>query len=270
MTPKGKGKDEDATAGAPEKTESKDATATPDAVQAKAKAHDPEGVQAPVPGQDAPADEPGRGGSVSYDRPPGSDVVMTGTPNQNAASMVRTEELHAADLIVRGGTTPQVAYPQVLPREQQEENAAEMARHAAANASGAEDGIATVYPQVAGPTNLALTQAEVLAQIDDGALDARGRLAGTYLDDLQAEEEQRRRERIEGFASSPESRAAAARVRELATSPAVAAADLGRRPDQRALVDPRRHTGQGDPNDPIRRAREVTDAERNKPAGARA
>lgn len=70
-------------------------------------------------------------------------------------------------------------------------------------------------PEVVGtPTNHAMTRAEVLSQIDDGAVRPDGRLANTvYLDDIQAEEEQRRREKVE---SGPEASDAAAKLRELA------------------------------------------------------
>jgi hypothetical protein len=184
------------------------------------------------------------------------------SPNQNASSFGRTEELFAAEATARGGVTPLPSYPQALPRQEQEDNHRAMAEQHARNVTGTSDGVSSVLPAVGGTTNLGLTTAEVLAQLDDGAVDGRGRLVGTYLDDLQAEEAQRRRERIEGMGESRESKAAAGRIRELASSPGVPAADIDKAPDEQGLADPDKHTSADgvDPNDRERRQRERVDA----------
>lgn len=255
MTTRAKKDDDAATKDAPAKdskdtdAESKDATVEAPVIQAKAQPRQPEGDGA-------------RGGSVSG-LPPGSDVTMTGVGGQNAASFGRGEELFAAEAQARGGSPATPVYPTAAPLEERVANAEEAARLTAINASGSPDGISTVYPQVGGTTNMALTTAEVLANLDDGAVDERGRLAGTYYDDIEAERADERRRRIEERSSSPEAHAAAARIRELASSSATPAADRGRRASEQGLVDPRRLTGadQGDANDPRRRARERSAAE---------
>lgn len=179
-------------------------------------------------------------------------------PNQNATTAGRSAELTAVEDMVRGGTTPPVAYPQALPREEREENHRAMAEVAARNVTGTSDGVSSVLPAVGGVTNLGLTPAEVYAQLDDGAVDGRGRLVGTYLDDMQAEEAQRRRDRIEQMGTSPESKAAAAKIRELASSPGTPAADRDKPADEQGLIDPDKHTSSDDvdPNDRERRQRE--------------
>lgn len=183
-------------------------------------------------------------------------------PNQNATTFARGEETFAAEQMVRGGVTPIPTYPEAVDRETREANHQEMALVAARNATGTKDGISSVLPAVGGTTNLGLTTAEVLAQLDDGAVDGKGRLVGVYLDDLQAAEAARRREMVERAGTSPESRAAAARVRELAAGPGTSAADIDKPRDEQGLVDPAKHTSPDgvDPNDPDRRQREQVDA----------
>jgi hypothetical protein len=184
------------------------------------------------------------------------------SPNHNATSFGRTEETFSAEKMVRGGVTPIPSYPEALPREEQEDNHREMALQAAKNVTGTSDGVSSVLPAVGGTTNMGLTTTEVLSRLDDGAVDAKGRLVGVYLDDLQAEQAQRHRERIEGAGQSQESKAAAARVRELASSPVTPAADIDKPRDEQGLVDPAKHTSPDgvDPNDPERRQRERVDA----------
>jgi hypothetical protein len=185
--------------------------------------------------------------------------------DRNSASFVRTEETFAADRTVRGGgPNPGVGsrqFPQAPSREDQEENARLAALEAAKRMTGTEDGVSSVLPAVGGTTNMALTPTELQAQLDDGAVDARGRLVGVYLDDLQAEQAQRQRVRVENGAAldGPDAelrRAAAERVRRLAASEPISAADLGRAPGEQALVNTDRLTGrdQSGANDESRRA----------------
>lgn len=182
-----------------------------------------------------------------------SDAQVQAAANaRNEASLARTEETHAADVTVRGGgPNPLVGsrdFPEAPSREEQEANAAEAAKAATINMTGTKDGVASVLPAVGGTTNLSLTPTELQAQLDDGAVDARGRLAGTYLDDLQAEEAQRRRERVEGYAKldgddAAMRKAAAERVRSLASSEPISAADFGKAPGEQALVNRSKLTG---------------------------
>lgn len=205
----------------------------------------------------------------------GSDAqLQAAQADRNAASARRTEETHAADQTVRGGgPNPLVGsrdFPKAASREEQEENASAAALEAAKNMTGTDDGIATVLPAVGGTTNMALTPTEVQAQLDDGAVDSRGRLVGTYLDDLQAAEAQRRREQVENAASLNGDdvdmrRAAAERVRNLASSDVVSGADLGKHPSEQALVNRRKLTGADteDANDGNRRAAAVAGRDRS-------
>ena len=199
--------------------------------------------------------------------PAGTDLQTAGQasvtagsehPNQNATSYARTEETFAAEQMARGGVTPRPTWPEAVSQDERVENHREMAEQHAKNVTGTSDGVASVLPAVGGTTNMGLTTAEVLSQLDDGAVDGKGRLAGTYLDDLQAEEAQRRRDRIENMGVSSEARAAAARVRELAGSPVTPAADADKPLGEQGLVDPDKHTSRDgvDPNDPELRTRE--------------
>jgi hypothetical protein len=185
--------------------------------------------------------------------------------NHNAESFARTEETHAADQTLRGGgpnpSRLSRDFPEAASREDQEKNAAEAALASARNMTGNADGVSSVLPVVGGTTNMAMTDTERAANLDDAAVDSRGRLVGTYLDDIQAEEMRRRREHIEGKAAldgdDAELRAAAAaRVRNLARTDPVSGADVGKGHDEQALVNTKKITGadQDDANDPKRRA----------------
>lgn len=197
--------------------------------------------------------------------PTGRDLGTAGTasleapPNQNAVTVGRGEELFAAEAAMRGGVTPAPTYPKALPREEQEANHQAAAAAQAVNITGTSDGVASILPQIGGTTNMAMTTAEVMANLDDGAVDGRGRLNGVYLDDIQARQAQERRELIEQRGTEPGAVAAAERIRSLASSPVTPGADRGKPADEQALVNPDKYTGQGDPNDPDRRAAERVD-----------
>lgn len=223
---------------------------------------------------EAGADEPDPNPAGRDLRTAGEASTTAGSehPDQNRTTFARGEEMFAAEQMVRGGVTPVVTYPKALPREDQVTNAEAIGAVASANATGTKDGISSVYPQVGGATNLAMTTSEVLARLDDGAVDGKGRLVGVYLDDLQEEAAQRHRDRIEQRTVTPEAVAAADRVRALAGSSVISGADLGKPADQRALIDPQKHTSRDgdDPNDPAARDRQRVDAEQGKPASAQA
>lgn len=245
--------------GEPERS---DATVTPDPVELET-------------GTPAPGADPGDTDAEARDTGSADEASVHAPANQNAATAGRGEELFAAEQTVRGGVTPAPAYPVALPREEQEANAQEAAHQVAKNMTGTKDGISSVLPAVGGTTNMAMTSAERLAQLDDTAVDAQGRLVGDYLDDRERRVADERRNYIEGRAGelgddARQRRAAAERVRSLASSPATSAADVGKAPGDQALVNPDKHTSHdsSDVNSEERRAAER--AEANQAGGARA
>lgn len=248
-------------------TETKKQREEREAAEAAERAKQEKGQEQESGTTDRPATTTGEG----HDQDSAGEASLRAPANQNATTFGRGEELAALERIVRGGVTPLPEYPSALPRENQEENAAAAAEEAAKNLTGTDDGIASVYPQVGGPTNLARTQAEVFAQLDDGAVDARGRLVGVYLDDIQAAQQEQRRALIEQAGRSPASAAAAARLRELASSPSTPASDIGKPLDEQGLVSPSRHTSHDgvDPNDSERRQREQVAAHDQAPGTSR-
>jgi len=206
-------------------------------------------------------------------------AVAAADADRNAVTARRGEDLAAADATVRGGGpnphASDVDYPVALSREEQEANAAEARLAASRNMTGTEDGVSSVLPSAGGVTNMALTPAEVQAGLDDGAVDTRGRLIGTYLDDEQARVAHERRRMVENAGSldgedAEMRKAAAERVRSLAASPATAASDMGKAPDEQARVHTGRLTGkQDDANKGTRRASEAAANERSSGTGSK-
>jgi hypothetical protein len=123
-----------------------------------------------APGALGEGEGAGTGVNTPSTDPKGRDTRTAGQasleapPNQNAATFGRGEELAAASAMVRGGVTPSPAFPTALPREQQEENLAESAAVVTRNMTGTDDGVSSVLPVVGGVSNLAMTEAERLAQ----------------------------------------------------------------------------------------------------------
>ncbi len=183
---------------------------------------------------------------------PGAAERAAADADRNAISAQRTDELHQADQTVRGGgPNPHAGtteFPKALSREDQERNAEAARKATAVNMTGSPEGVATVLPAVGGVTNMALTPAELQAQLDDGAVDERGRLVGTYLDVEQARIQHERRLAVENAGSldgedASLRRAAAERVRNLAASPATPASDMGKPASEQALVNTDKLTG---------------------------
>jgi hypothetical protein len=168
-------------------------------------------------------------------------------PQLNRETSRHGDELQAADQTVRGGGnhplpgTDERVYPKAASREEQEANAAAAAKANAINVTGTADGVMSVLPSVGGTTNPGLTASELQAGLDDGAVDARGRFVGVYLDDLQAAEAAVRRAQVEGMADevTNEMKAAAERVRALAAPASVPASDVDKAADERAMVKPK-------------------------------
>jgi hypothetical protein len=166
-------------------------------------------------------------------------------PQLNRETARRGEELAAADATVRGASNHpdpgERSYPKAASREEQEANAAEAAKASAINVTGTADGVMSVLPAVGGTTNMGLTATELQAQLDDGAVDSRGRYVGVYLDDLQAAEAALRRAKVEGMADevTDEMKAAAERVRQLASTVPAPASDAGKTADETAMSKPK-------------------------------